>query len=246
LLAEILKLFKHASKPRNIGFCPICERRTIFIEMTEWLRDNYICIRCNSIPRNRALIKVLQEQYPSYRAMKIHESSPGGAASGKLKKECSNYTPTYFYPDLEPGQFHQGIRSENLEHMTFADNSFDLVITQDVLEHVLNPDKAFKEIVRTLKPGGAHVFTVPLHSGNKTVVRAIEQNGQVKYLENKIFHGNPIDEKGALVATDWGDDLPDYIEESTGLTTETYSFNDLHFGLKAWALDVFITRKPIK
>jgi SAM-dependent methyltransferase len=177
--------------------------------------------------------------------MKIHESSPSGAASAKLKKECSDYTPTYFYPDIEPGHFHNGFRSENLEYMTFADDSFDLVITQDVLEHVLNPDKAFKEIVRTLKPGGAHVFTIPLHSGNKTVVRAVEQNGQVKYLENKVFHGNPIDEKGALVATDWGDDLPDYIEETTGLSTETYSFNDPHFGLKAWALDVFITRKPI-
>jgi SAM-dependent methyltransferase len=218
---------------------------TLFIETAEWLRDNYICVCCNSIPRNRALIKVLKEKFPSYRAMKIHESSPSGAASAKLKKECSDYTPTYFYPDVEPGHFRNGFRSENLERMTFAEDSFDLIITQDVLEHVLNPDKAFKEIARTLKPGGAHIFTVPLYRGKKTVVRAVEKNGHVNSLENEVFHGNPIDKKGSLVVTDWGDDMLDYINETSGLQTETYTFNDPHFGLKAWALDVFISKKPI-
>ena len=44
--------------------------------------------------------------------------------------------------------------------MTFQNESFDLFITQDVFEHVMEPNKAFKEIERVLKPGGAHVFTV--------------------------------------------------------------------------------------
>ena len=44
--------------------------------------------------------------------------------------------------------------------MTFENESFDLFITQDVFEHVMTPNKAFKEIERVLKPGGAHVFTV--------------------------------------------------------------------------------------
>jgi hypothetical protein len=36
--------------------------------------------------------------------------------------------------------------SEDLEALTFPDESFDLVITQDVFEHVLRPAKAFAEI----------------------------------------------------------------------------------------------------
>src|ERR1019366_2746057 len=90
-----------------------------------------------------------------------HESSPGGPASAKLARECHHYTPTHFFPDVPPGGLKDGIRCENLEEQTFADASFDLVVTSDVFEHVLDPARAFSEIARTLRPGGAHVFTVP-------------------------------------------------------------------------------------
>ena len=29
------------------------------------------------------------------------------------------------------------------------------------MEHIYHPEKAFKEVARTLKKGGAHIFTVP-------------------------------------------------------------------------------------
>ena len=107
--------------------------------------------------------------------------------------------------------------------MTFGDNSFDLIITQDVMEHVMKPEPAFAEIARTLKPGGAHVFTVPLYKGKKTLVRAYEENGTIHYPEEKDYHGNPIDrEKGALVTREWGDDLLDFIESSSGLKVATF------------------------
>jgi len=242
----IQRLIKHVRKPKNLGYCSICEGMTVFIETAEWFRDNYICVRCRSIPRHRALIKVLGEIFPAFRSMKIHESSPSGAASAKLKRECPDYTPTYFFPDVEPGYFHNDFRSENLERMTFANNSFDLTITQDVLEHVMNPAPAFAEIARTIKPGGAHVFTVPVFTGKKTLVRAYEENGQIFYPEEKDYHGNPIDrEKGSLVTREWGDDLIDFISDASGLKTEVYSFNDRKYGLIAEFLDVFICRKPI-
>ena len=42
----------------------------------------------------------------------------------------------------------------------FDDNTFDLVVSNQVFEHVQNPDVAFAEIRRVLKPGGLslHVF----------------------------------------------------------------------------------------
>lgn len=128
--------------------------------------------------------------------------------------------------------------------MTFADESFDLVITQDVLEHVLNPDQAFRDICRTLKPGGAHIFTVPLYKEQQTIVRAKEENGTVRYLEEKVYHSNPVDENGSLVVTDWGDGMIDVIDKISGLKTETYTFNDPYFGLQAKFLDVFVSLKP--
>lgn len=51
-----------------------------------------------------------------------------------------------------------GYRCENLKQLTFVDETIDLHITQDVLEHVLRLGRAFAEIARTLKPGGAHIL----------------------------------------------------------------------------------------
>src|SRR5688572_8642909 len=172
----------------NIGICPICEHKTLFIKQAEWLRDNYFCIFCWSIPRQRAFMKVLQKEFPDWRQMHIYESSPCGASSRKLQREGKNYFPSQYYSDVRPGACKKGVRCENLEKMTFADGSFDLVITQDVFEHVLNPAPAFREIARVLKPGGAHVFTVPLYKGRKTVIRALGEGNRIQYLHEPMYH----------------------------------------------------------
>ena len=43
----------------------------------------------------------------------------------------------------------------------FTDNEFDSVITNQVLEHVFNPDNFLREINRVLKPKGKLFITVP-------------------------------------------------------------------------------------
>jgi 2-polyprenyl-3-methyl-5-hydroxy-6-metoxy-1,4-benzoquinol methylase len=52
------------------------------------------------------------------------------------------------------------------------------VITQDVMEHVFDPHHAFKEIARTLKPGGLHIFTTPIYGMPRSRVRARVRDGQ--------------------------------------------------------------------
>lgn len=104
------------------------------------------------------------------------------------------------------------MRCENLESLTFQDNTFDLFVTQDVFEHVANPEKAFREIGRVLKPGGRHVFTMPWYPNLvNTIQRARISEGVIEYLEEPIYHGNPVDENGSLVTFDWGSDFIDYI-----------------------------------
>jgi len=45
--------------------------------------------------------------------------------------------------------------------MPFADDSFDLVLATDVIEHVEDDEGALREIARVLRPGGALLLTVP-------------------------------------------------------------------------------------
>lgn len=229
----------------NQGVCPVCERKTYFIKKGDWLRDEYICILCNSIPRHRAIIRVIEMMFPDYRNMRLFESSPCGAASDKLKKNCSHYLSGFYYEDIPPGEFKSGHRCENLERLTFDDNTFDLVVTQDVLEHVLNPELAFKEISRVLRPDGAHVFTVPYYYWQKTFIRARKTHHGMEYLAPKIYHGNPIDENGSLVVTEWGEELAEYIYEHSGMATTAYNLRSCNMGLEAEFLEVFVSRKGL-
>jgi len=47
------------------------------------------------------------------------------------------------------------------ENLGFKDNSFDVVLMIEVLEHVINDETAISEIYRLLKPGGKLIITAP-------------------------------------------------------------------------------------
>jgi SAM-dependent methyltransferase len=226
------------------GRCPVCERRTVFVKAGHWLRDLYYCARCASLPRSRALVHVLGRDFPTWRALRIHESSPTGASSAKLARECPGYVATHLLPGVAPGQVRDGCRCEDLQAQTFADTSFDLVVTQDVFEHVLDPARAFAEVARTLKPGGAHVFTLPWHYWKPTLVRARPGEDGITHLQPAEYHQNPIDPRGALVVTDWGSDLIDFIARSSGLSTTVVHLSDPSQGIAGDFCDVFVSRKP--
>ena len=226
-----------------LGHCPICAKRTVFFHEGGWLRDQFRCVRCDSIPRWRALIYILEQFLPHWRELIIHESSPGGAASSKLAAEAKKYIATHFFPEVPPGDFKGSFRSENLEKQTFANASFDVVVTQDVFEHVLDPAAAFREVARTLKPGGVHVFTIPWYYWKPTRVRAIKGNGVVRHLMEPDYHANPIDPNGSLVVTEWGYDFCDFIYKHSGLTTTVVRVLDRYRGIEAKFIEVFMSRK---
>ncbi len=48
--------------------------------------------------------------------------------------------------------------------MPFEDNSLDLVVATDIVEHIDNDQKAISEIYRVLKPGAHALITVPMFS----------------------------------------------------------------------------------
>lgn len=116
-------------------------------------------------------------------------------------------------------------------------------MTQDVFEHILNPDLAFNEISRVLKPGGSHIFTIPYYPDLKSSPRAIEKAGQIIHLKEPIYHGNPVNSKGSLVTYDWGFDFVDHIYETTKMTTTILYTYDTKKGIEGEFIEVFISRK---
>lgn len=49
------------------------------------------------------------------------------------------------------------------EELPFADNAFDVVLSDNVIDHAENPVKITEELARVLKPGGVLYFTVNIH-----------------------------------------------------------------------------------
>lgn len=223
------------------GFCPCCDQNVTFRASNHWLRDNFLCSNCNSIPRERALMVVIEKFNPNWRHLVIHESSPVyiRGTSPKLRRECNNYIPTEFVPNEPLGREVEGFRNENLEKQTFSDESIDLVVTQDVMEHVNKPDLAFKEIARTLKPGGMHIFTVPLiNKFNKSERWAnFDDKGEPQFLNSPDYHGP------WPVTMHWGYDILDFIESSSGLKSNIEYIDDLSMGIRAEYIEVIVSKK---
>lgn len=71
----------------------------------------------------------------------------------------------YIGMDIEHGAHIH--RNENVDvfydgkKFPFEDNSFDSIISSEVLEHVFNPKEHLSEIYRVLKPGGKFLISVP-------------------------------------------------------------------------------------
>lgn len=121
----------------------------------------------------------------------------------------------YLGDDAAPGKIINGIRHENVERLSFADASFDLIISNDVLEHVVNPVKALEEAYRVLKPRGELLMTVPFHLGKeKSERRADMVDGKLEHRLPPVYHGNPVSDDGSLVFTDFGWDFLQGIREA--------------------------------
>lgn len=71
------------------------------------------------------------------------------------------------------------------EELPFAAESFDLILSHEVLEHVADDRKCVEEIVRTLKPGGRLVLFVP-NRGYPFETHGIYRNGRYEF-GNKLF-----------------------------------------------------------
>jgi SAM-dependent methyltransferase len=129
--------------------------------------------------------------------------------------------------------------------LTFTDNTFDLFLTQDVLEHVFNPQKAVREMLRVVKPGGYVIFTIPIFHGKKTVRRArLDENGNVEYIEDAVYHGNPVDSEGSLAVWDYGDDFIDDLKKlAANHEFDVFNHSIPELGIEGEFLDVFYVKK---
>jgi SAM-dependent methyltransferase len=216
-------------------------REATFVVEGPWLRDQYKCAACHTIPRQRAVVEVLNLVRPDWRMLTIHESSP---SLWFFREQCENYSFSYFFENVPRGSLNEGARCEDIEHLTYDDESFDIFVTQDVLEHVFHPDRALSEISRVLKWGGIHVFTTPKYPLlGSSYARAAMAGGEIVHVHEPQYHGNPISADGSLVTWEYGADFDDLAQCWSGYSTSTFVIRDRTRGIDGEHLEVFVTLK---
>lgn len=227
------------------GLCSFCGHRGPWaVNDKASLRENYLCGKCKAPLRYRnqaaailgyfgqgrhaALRDLIADQ--AFQKASVYEVGIRGPFAGWLSK-LERYTRSYLWPDVRRGQVKDGVRCEDVTRLTFEDQSFDLIISSEVMGHVFDYQTAFKELWRVLKPGGYHVFTTPLSwpLAASTVERATEKGGRVRHHQPARFVTGG-DGAPSLVCTEFGADLLDLL---AGL------------GYNAWLARPSITEYPM-
>ena len=206
-------------------FCSTCGKNSQFICETDVSLREAQCSYCGASQRNSDLAKIILRTFSNIENIslsqaeqflnniKIYEAQSSGPVHDALC-ELPQYTCSEYFIDTLVGQRKpEGILCQDLQNLTFPSDNFDLIITQDVFEHIQEPEKAFVEIRRVLKPGGYHIFTIPYHEGKTTLRRITIENGKKIQNYPPVFHGDPLREQGALVYTDFGSDMKTIIEK---------------------------------
>lgn len=98
------------------------------------------------------------------------------------------------------------VRNEDLTKMTFGDEYANVIVHQDVLEHIPDYEAAFRETFRVLKPGGRTIFTAPFfHTLDDTFVRArLLPTGELEHFAPEERHGDPLASEGILAFYNFG------------------------------------------
>ncbi len=175
------------SQKHFAGSCNICGCNTSFLyRENESYRESLFCVHCKTISRYRSVARGILRAVRDLTSIEVQSISRLPAANSTslriydTQRSFYGLKSTYPIPDLlskckwitvetssyNPAKLlgaklgsHQS--NQNIEKLTFADSSFDIVITSDVMEHVRLDDEAHREIQRVLKPGGLYIFTVP-------------------------------------------------------------------------------------
>ncbi|KAL4423861.1 hypothetical protein ABPG75_001162 [Micractinium tetrahymenae] len=247
------------SQPIAPVFCPVCGAAQQSIKFSGMnVREEGRCPRCSGFNRLRqiaeaALPEVWRMTGRNFRSLNelalsdlsIYHTQCSGVLHNMLSSAMGYVCSEFVSAELAPGTVVRGVRHEDLQRTSFADNTFDLVISSEMMSRVASPYQAHYEVKRILKPGGSHVFTVPFSPSDyhDDIRASVEEGRLVHHVEPPIYTGDSLHPKGVLLFTIFGKEMVDKVCMLGYNVTAHHLHHGAHgiIGNNAW---VFITTKP--
>ncbi|WP_131194484.1 class I SAM-dependent methyltransferase [Lichenihabitans psoromatis] len=145
--------------------------------------------------RSRAVLKLLDEKMASYHKheIKIYAAEAVTAFALLLRGHFPKFVGSEYMATKAEKELLFPIEHQDIMRLTYESQVFDLVSTNEVLEHVPDIDAALRELARVLRPGGWYIGTHPFRFMDlEGDVRTVIWEGRLKHLKTPEIHGNPV------------------------------------------------------
>lgn len=179
--------------------CVICGSSAGFRQDSDNLRESLRCLACRSISRDRHLIWMLSKYlgfspplktWKRDKTKKILETTGARAHPNYLRRLFDYYNTAYDANVIAKGNY--DIRAyADLQNLPYKDCFFDIMLSSDVFEHVRLYERAFAEVYRVLKIGGALILQVPFVGKDRETVFKVKPDGNTDvFLSEPEYHAS--------------------------------------------------------
>jgi SAM-dependent methyltransferase len=238
------------------GVCKVCSRAVAF--EGDWrrstgpspnFREQLVCPHCRLNNRMRFmayLLRVAARLEPPQAPIYLYEQVTPFFLWAQQALPGTVIGSEYLGPDVPSGTTMREMRHEDALALSFEDASLDMIVSNDVFEHVPDIDRCLAESARVLRSGGRLLFSIPFYDREESVQRATVRDGEIVELLPPNYHGNPIDpEKGSLVFYEHGWDILERCRRAGFADAYAVGYWSLLYGHLGYGLQlVFVAEAP--
>ena len=144
------------------------------------IRNNVLSPSTYSLERHRLLWLYLKNETSFFKAkLKVLHFAPEAALMNQFKK-LKNLS----YETIDLNSPIADIKADICD-LPFLDNSYDFILCNHVLEHIIDDNKAMRELYRVLKKNGIGIFQVPMDYNRDTTFEDFSVTNKKE--RNKLF-----------------------------------------------------------
>lgn len=144
------------------------------------IRNNVLSPSTYSLERHRLLWLYLKNETSFFKAkLKVLHFAPESALMNQFKK-LKNLS----YDTIDLNSPIADIKAD-ICNLPFLDNSYDFILCNHVLEHIIDDNKAISELYRVLKKNGIGIFQVPIDYNRDTTFEDFSVTNKKE--RNKLF-----------------------------------------------------------